>query len=201
MQKPKPLLQRLGGHRLSTKYGELQVNGFNFGDSQQVVLALSTLEFAKCDAHLLRIQYGCEYGTVFGSRDCDCGLQVEASLELIAASSGGTMLYFRDHEARGFGLSGKIRITELEKANNWSTIEAERALGLGGRRPDILWVVPAVLQEIGVVGPIMLIGTNLEKHDRLVNLGLDVRDVRPLRISMDDLTEFALLDVDRRAEQ
>lgn len=200
MQKPKPLLQKLGGHRLTTRYGELNLNGFIFGDNQQVVVALSTLEFEKCDEHVLRIQYGCEYGTVFGSRDCDCGLQVEASLKLIAESSGGTMLYFRDHEARGFGLGGKIRITELEKANNWSAVEAETALGLVGKRPDVLWVVPGVLQELGIAGSIALIGTNQEKRDRLVNLGMDVRHEIPLEIDLDALTTFALLDVDRKRD-
>ncbi len=200
MQKSQILLT-LGHHSLATKHGHFDVSGFAFGDNQQILLAFSTPSFDARRPHLLRIQYGCEYGGIFGSLDCDCGFQIDASLRLIAASANGTMMYFRDHEARGFGLAAKIRMTELEKANQWSVREVEQALGLSKRRPDVLWVVPAALQSLGITASIALLGQNEDKRERLAGLGVDITAVLPLKIDTATLTDFAMLDINGLVER
>jgi len=94
----------------------------------------------------VRIHSECMTGDVFGSRRCDCGEQLEASLQ-IAAEQGGVVIYLRQ-EGRGIGLINKLKAYNLQDAG-LNTAEANTHLGfdVDSRQYD---AAICILQDLGI---------------------------------------------------
>ncbi len=76
---------------------------------------------------VVRIHSECITGDLFGSKRCDCGAQLERSLE-VAAKRGGVVLYLRQ-EGRGIGIINKLKAYQLQD-KGLNTIDANTHLGL-----------------------------------------------------------------------
>jgi GTP cyclohydrolase II len=76
-------------------------------------------------APLVRMHSECVTGDVFGSLRCDCGAQLDRSIETLHAQ-GGILLYLRQ-EGRGLGLLAKLDAYELQD-RGLDTFDANRAL-------------------------------------------------------------------------
>ena len=110
----------------------------------------------------VRIHSECMTGDVFGSRRCDCGEQLMASLR-ITAEQGGVLIYLRQ-EGRGIGLINKLKAYNLQDAG-LNTAEANTHLGFDVDARQYQCAI-FMLQDLGIQ-EVELITNNPEKVEAL----------------------------------
>ena len=127
---------------------------------------------------LVRVHSECLTGDVFGSLRCDCGPQLEASLERISAEGRGVVLYLRGHEGRGIGLLHKLRAYQLQETGH-DTVDANLELGLPADARDYA-AAARMLDDLGVRS-LLLLTNNPAKGAALEEQGLKVTGREPVR--------------------
>ncbi|MEJ5945880.1 3,4-dihydroxy-2-butanone-4-phosphate synthase [Pseudokineococcus basanitobsidens] len=126
---------------------------------------------------LVRVHSECLTGDALGSRRCDCGPQLRASLAAVAAEGAGVVVYVRGHEGRGIGLAAKVAAYAEQDAGA-DTVEANLRLGLpvDARRYG---APAAVLRALGVRSA-RLLTNNPEKEEGVAEHGVVVSGRVPL---------------------
>lgn len=125
-------------------------------------------------APLVRIHSECLTGDALGSARCDCGGQLEKAFTEIEKHGYGYILYLRDHEGRGIGLSAKIKAYILQDAG-FDTVDANLKLGHQIDERDYQDAA-AILNLLGV-NKLQLLTNNPEKVSHLKALGFEVERV------------------------
>ncbi|MGW0562792.1 GTP cyclohydrolase II [Streptomyces sp. NPDC003016] len=120
---------------------------------------------------LVRIHSECLTGDVFASTRCDCGKQLQETMELMGRK-GGILLYMRQ-EGRGIGLYNKIDAYSLQDAGA-DTVDANTELGFpaDARRYD---VAADMLTALGH-REVDLVTNNPEKVSGLTLSGITIRE-------------------------
>jgi GTP cyclohydrolase II len=119
---------------------------------------------------LVRLHSACLTGDAFGSRRCDCGDQLAAALERLAATRGGIILYL-PQEGRGIGLSNKMRAYQLQDAG-LDTVDANTALGFDDDERH--YGVAARMLELLGCTRVVLLTNNPAKADGLAQAGIEI---------------------------
>jgi 3,4-dihydroxy 2-butanone 4-phosphate synthase / GTP cyclohydrolase II len=134
---------------------------------------------------LVRIHSECFTGDVLHSQRCDCGEQLELSLKKIEAHGHGYVLYMRDHEGRGIGLTEKLKAYVLQD-QGLDTVEANIKLGHAVDARDWSDAV-AALKDLGATS-LTLLTNNPQKVLALRASGFDVEQEH-LDISTNEFNE------------
>ncbi|WP_328324609.1 MULTISPECIES: bifunctional 3,4-dihydroxy-2-butanone-4-phosphate synthase/GTP cyclohydrolase II [unclassified Streptomyces] len=175
-----PLVRREATVRLPTAYGEFTAYGYrSIADGIEHV-ALVHGEIGDGGDVLVRIHSECLTGDIFHSLRCDCGPQLEASMERVTSEGRGVVVYLRGHEGRGIGLLSKLRAYELQERGR-DTLDANLELGLPADARDY-GAGAQILADLGVRS-LRLMTNNPEKTAALVRHGLDVtgREAMPVQ--------------------
>jgi len=130
------------------------------------------LKFGSIDSKqplLVRIHSECLTGDVLGSLRCDCGSQLERAMNEIERAGSGLVIYLRDQEGRGIGLSEKIKAYQLQD-QGLDTVDANLALGHNIDERDF-GDAAEILHSLRI-DSVTLLSNNPEKLESLTSTGI-----------------------------
>jgi len=120
---------------------------------------------------MVRIHSECFTGDILHSLRCDCGEQLEQSINLIQDHGYGYIIYLRDHEGRGIGLTEKIKAYQLQD-QGMDTIDAN--LHLGHEIDAREWSDAVAIVQALQISHVQLLTNNPNKVAALRNSGITV---------------------------
>lgn len=126
---------RIAEARVPTRHGDFRAIGYvsDYTDVEYLALVRGELSDYASDGSdvLVRVHTECLTGDIFGSRGCDCRLQLDAAMELIAREGRGVILYTRGQEGRGSGLKRELQALQLHVDHNEADADFEISQYLG----------------------------------------------------------------------
>jgi 3,4-dihydroxy 2-butanone 4-phosphate synthase/GTP cyclohydrolase II len=171
------LIEKAAETRLPTESGEYKLILYRDLTNNKVHTALTMGDW-KDEPVLVRVHSECLTGDVFGSLRCDCGRQLNRSMEIIGKEGQGILLYM-NQEGRGIGLVEKIKAYSLQD-KGLDTVEANEALGHKADLRDY-GIGAQILVDLGVK-KIRLLTNNPRKIVGLEGYGLAVVERLALEI-------------------
>lgn len=143
---------------------------------------------------LVRLHSECFTGDVVHSQRCDCGQQLKESMAAIESYGYGYVLYLRDHEGRGIGLTEKLKAYILQN-EGLDTVDANLQLGHSVDARDWSEAI-SILKNLGLTS-IQLLTNNPEKVKAVAESGIVCQQV-PLQI---EPNEFNKKYLDTKAQR
>ena len=171
-------VERRAETRLPTEFGEFRALGYLDVVSGAEHIALVFGDPGSTGA-LVRVHSECLTGDVFGSRRCDCGPQLQASMAAVRAAGAGVVVYLRGHEGRGIGLLAKLQAYALQDQGR-DTVDANLELGFGEDERDYA-AAAQILRDLGL-SEVRLLTNNPEKSVGLEMYGVAVAARVPMVI-------------------
>ncbi|QIP88816.1 bifunctional 3,4-dihydroxy-2-butanone-4-phosphate synthase/GTP cyclohydrolase II [Streptomyces sp. Tu 2975] len=182
-----PTVKREAEVHLPTAAGEFTAYGYRSTVDGVEHVALVHGDIGDGEDVLVRVHSECLTGDIFHSLRCDCGPQLNASMESITRAGRGVVVYLRGHEGRGIGLLSKLRAYELQERGR-DTLDANLELGLPADARDYA-AGAQILADLGVRS-VRLMTNNPDKSTALVRYGITVlgREPMPVQAGEHNLT-------------
>lgn len=162
------LIEKTVETSLNTKYGKFKMVVYKSKPDEKEHIALIKGKVGKNT--LVRVHSECITGDLFKSTQCDCGEQLDLSLQKISREKSGVLLYMRQ-EGRGIGLVNKLKAYNLQQ-KGYDTVSANKALGFA---PDLrdYGIGAQILKDLGL-SEIKILTNNLGKIVSLEGHGLKI---------------------------
>jgi len=164
-----------------TRWGHFRIMGFEgrSADDRRIEEAVALVHGDITSAPpLVRVHSHCLTGDVFGSLRCDCRLQLEMALTMIANAGAGVLVY-EQQEGRGIGLMAKLQAYALQD-QGMDTVQANEHLGFKADHRG--FELPAqVLVELGIKD-VRLLSNNPEKVAAVEAAGVKVIERVPCEV-------------------
>lgn len=169
--------EELARTNLPTEHGIFTMIAYKSEFEEFPHIALFNGEINPGETQIVRIHSECMTGDVFSSSRCECGEQLEKSMEIIG-KKGGILVYLRQ-EGRGIGLVEKMKAYNLQD-EGMDTVEANIALG---HQKDLrnFDIAVSILESLGVK-KIKLLTNNPEKVVAIENTSIEMVERIPLEI-------------------
>ena len=174
-----PTVRREAEVRLPTAHGDFTAYGYRSTVDGVEHVALVHGDIGDGEDLLVRVHSECLTGDIFSSQRCDCGPQLQASMERVTEEGRGVVVYLRGHEGRGIGLLSKLRAYELQERGH-DTLDANLELGLPADARDYA-AGARILDDLGVHS-LRLMTNNPDKTTALVRHGLRVTGREPMPV-------------------
>lgn len=174
-RKTDKLVRRVEGAsaRIPTLYGDFTCIVYESVLDGENHIAMVMGDTPSSSPTLVRVHSECLTGDVFGSLKCDCGPQLDSSLEMIAKEGSGVVIYLRGHEGRGIGIAHKLRAYSLQEQGR-DTVDANLDLGLPVDSREY-GIGAQMLVDLGVMD-MRLITNNPAKYGGLEGFGLNIAE-------------------------
>ncbi|MFV9672057.1 MAG: bifunctional 3,4-dihydroxy-2-butanone-4-phosphate synthase/GTP cyclohydrolase II [Acidimicrobiia bacterium] len=189
------LVTRQSEASIPTSIADFRAIGYRSKDTGSEHIALVLGDVAGHQDVLTRLHSVCLTGDVFGSLRCDCGVQLEESMRLIAAEGEGVIVYNPTHEGRGTGLIDKLAAYRLQE-QGLDTVEANEKIGhpVDSRH----YGVDAQILHDLKVSSVRLLTNNPEKIEQLKLFGVEVSERVPLWVGETPQNRFYLETKERK---
>jgi 3,4-dihydroxy 2-butanone 4-phosphate synthase/GTP cyclohydrolase II len=174
--------------KLPSKYGNFMTTPYIELTTGLEHLVLMKGKWSKHDSLLVRIHSSCMTGDIFGSKRCDCGEQLQKSMQMIENEGKGIIVYL-NQEGRGIGLFNKIHAYQLQD-EGLDTIQANIALGFEADERDYT-IASHILKDLGV-RKIRLITNNPDKSTALKSSGFQSIENIPIEMDPNQYNKFYL---------
>src|SRR5437660_4173939 len=172
------MLNKVAEANLPSRFGHFRIFGFEgrySGELEECVVLRMGEVSEPTDPPLVRIHSQCLTGDVFHSLRCDCRLQLELALNLIAEETRGLLIY-EHQEGRGIGLLNKLRAYELQDLGA-DTVEANERLGF---KADLRsYQLPGAILRYFQLTRVRLLSNNPEKVEAVERAGVAVSERIP----------------------
>jgi len=178
------LVRHVATASLPTQHGPFVIHAYESLIDGQAHVALVRGDIGEGADVMVRVHSKCLTGDVFHSTRCDCGPQLDAAMQRIAAEGRGVLLYLHQ-EGRGIGLANKIRAYELQD-QGYDTVEANERLGFKPDQRDY-GIGAQILRDLGV-RTMRLLTNNPRKFIGLEGYGLSVAESLPLEVLPSEFT-------------
>jgi 3,4-dihydroxy 2-butanone 4-phosphate synthase/GTP cyclohydrolase II len=186
--KNESLIERVVDVKMPTLAGDFDLVAYRVTSNDQEHLALVKGTWEKDEPVLVRVHSSCITGDIFGSCRCDCGPQLQKSMEMIEKAGKGAIIYM-NQEGRGIGLLNKLKAYKLQE-EGYDTLEANIKLGFKGDERDY-GIGAQIIRDLGIT-KMKLMSNNPKKRTGLVGYGLEIIENVPLEIASNEHNESYL---------
>lgn len=175
--KTESLIRRMISVEMPTKHGHFELIAFEQKDNGQEHMVLKKGTWEPNEPVLVRVHSSCITGDIFHSMRCDCGEQLEKSMEMIEHEGKGAIIYI-NQEGRGIGLTNKLKAYKLQE-QGLDTVDANVQLGFKPDERDY-GVGAQMLRDIGI-HKMRLMTNNPTKRAGLIGYGLEIVENVPIK--------------------
>jgi 3,4-dihydroxy 2-butanone 4-phosphate synthase / GTP cyclohydrolase II len=182
------LIERQVQVKMPTEHGNFDLIHYKQLTNGQEHLALIKGKWEKDEPVLVRVHSSCITGDIFGSCRCDCGPQLQKSMEMIEKEGKGVIVYM-NQEGRGIGLLNKLKAYKLQE-EGYDTVEANLKLGFKMDERDY-GIGAQILRDLGVA-KMKLMTNNPQKRTGLIGYQLEIVENISLEIDSNKHNELYL---------